>query len=163
MIFPLFFSPNISAHALLHHPMPSLSYKYCVVFIITSTFYIFSSSLLFLTPAEKMSLLMRRPSSSTYSYSKLDKEDPEDVIHRRAQFLIYKTLQQADSRGKPSFLRIRLCRLKVKIGKKLKKLRKSMILSVSAARVRMYKQVANQWKRLFCHGEAIASLPSVLA
>ncbi|KAJ9128993.1 hypothetical protein P3X46_034247 [Hevea brasiliensis] len=104
-----------------------------------------------------MSLVMRR--SSSYGYSKLDKEDPEEMIHRRAQFLIYKALQQADSIGKPSFLRIRLCRLKVKIGKKLKKLRKS----ISAARVRMYKQIANQWKRLFCHGEAIAILPSVLA
>ncbi|KAJ9136334.1 hypothetical protein P3X46_033425 [Hevea brasiliensis] len=103
-----------------------------------------------------MSLVMRR---SSYGYSKLDKEDPEDIIHRRAQFLIYKALQHADSRRKPSFLRIRLCRLKVKIGKKLKKLRKSMLLSISSARVRMYKQVANPWKRLFGSENAIAGLP----
>lgn len=108
-----------------------------------------------------MGALARR---SSYGYSKLDKEDPEEVKHRRAQFLIYKALQQADSpRRRPSLLRLRLCRLKIKIGKKLKKLRKGMLLSISAARVRVYEQVTGQWKRLFGNGEAIASLPPMLA
>ncbi|KAJ4838678.1 hypothetical protein Tsubulata_003110 [Turnera subulata] len=96
------------------------------------------------------------------AYTKLDKEDPEELIHRRAQFLIYKALQQADSRRKPSFLRIRLCRLKVKIGSKLRKMRKSMSFSISAARNRVYKQVSNQWKRLFYRAQTIASLPVVV-
>jgi hypothetical protein len=110
---------------------------------------------------EEMGALARR---SSYGYSKLDKEDPEEVMHRRAQFLIYKALQQADfPRRRPSLLRLRLCRLKIKIGKKLKKLRKGMLLSISAARVRVYEQVTGQWKRLFGDGEAIASLPPMLA
>ncbi|OMO76765.1 hypothetical protein CCACVL1_15428 [Corchorus capsularis] len=106
--------------------------------------------------------LLRKP----YSYSKIDKEDPEDIIHRRAQFLIYKVMQQADSRRKPSFMRIRLCRLKVKIGRRLKKLRKSAFVCISAARVGVYKQLINQlktWRRLFSRGDGtIATLPRPL-
>ncbi|KAJ6397103.1 hypothetical protein OIU77_022027 [Salix suchowensis] len=108
-----------------------------------------------------MSALVRRRSS--YGYLKLDKEDPEEVMHRRAQFLIYKALQQADSpRRRPSFLRVRLRSLKIKIGKKLKKLRKGMLVSISAARVRVYEQVTGQWKSLFGNEEAIASLPPMM-
>ncbi|XWS12824.1 hypothetical protein CRYUN_Cryun37aG0123500 [Craigia yunnanensis] len=106
--------------------------------------------------------LLRR----SYAYSKVDKEDPEEISHRRAQFLIYKVLEQADSRRKSSFLRIRLCRLKVKIGRRLKKLRKSALVSISAARVGVYKQVIDQlktWRRLFNHGDGtIPSLPRPL-
>ncbi|KAL6197618.1 hypothetical protein ACLB2K_033224 [Fragaria x ananassa] len=79
-------------------------------------------------------------------YSKMDKEDPEEVIHRRAQFLVYKVMQQAEYRRRPSNLRIRIRKLKVKFGMRLKKLRKSMLLSVSAARVVVYKQVSRQLK-----------------
>ncbi|GMI91475.1 hypothetical protein like AT1G11655 [Hibiscus trionum] len=101
-------------------------------------------------------------------YSKVDKEDPEELIHRRAQFLIYKVMEQADCRRKPSFVRIRLCRLKVKIGRRLKKLRKSALVSISAARIGVYKQVMNQlktWRRLFNrggHNATIATLPRPL-
>ncbi|XP_011037773.1 PREDICTED: uncharacterized protein LOC105134895 [Populus euphratica] len=107
-----------------------------------------------------MGILARR---SSYGYSKLGKEDPEEVMHRRAQFLIYKALQQADSPRRRPSLRLRLCRLKIKIGKKLKKLRKGMLLSISVARVRVYEKVKSQWKRLFGDGQAIASLPPMLA
>ncbi|KAG4199807.1 hypothetical protein ERO13_A05G169600v2 [Gossypium hirsutum] len=101
-------------------------------------------------------------------YSKVDKEDPEEIIHRRAQFLIHKVLERADCRRKPSFLRIRLCRLKVKIGRRLKKLRKSALVSISAARTGVYKQVIDQlktWRRLFnpaSHHGTIATLPRPL-
>ncbi|KAJ4703141.1 Rhodanese-like domain-containing protein [Melia azedarach] len=102
--------------------------------------------------------------SNQHAYSKIDKEDPEEVRSRRAQFLIYKVLDRVDSRRKPSFLRIRLCRLKVKIGKRLKKLRKSMLVSVSAARISFYKQAITQlktWKRFFGPAESnIATLPA---
>ncbi|XP_022721611.1 uncharacterized protein LOC111279020 [Durio zibethinus] len=98
----------------------------------------------------------------SYGYSKVDKEDPEEIIHRRAQFLIYKALYQADTRRKPSFLRIRLCRLKVKIGRRLKKLRKSALVSISAERIGVYKQLIHQlktWRRLFNRdGGTIATL-----
>ncbi|KAB1199504.1 hypothetical protein CJ030_MR0G022797 [Morella rubra] len=100
-----------------------------------------------------------------YAYSTLDNEDPEEKKHRQAQFLINKVLLQADTRRRPSFLRIRICKLKVKIGKRLKKLRKSMVFCISAARGGVYKQVMGHmktWKRLFYGGETnIARLPSV--
>ncbi|GMI77520.1 hypothetical protein like AT1G11655 [Hibiscus trionum] len=91
----------------------------------------------------------------SYGYSKVNKDDPDEMIHRRAQFLIYKVLEQADSRRKPSFIRIRLRRLKLKIGGKLKKLRKASMVSVSGLRIGVYKQVLNQlktWRRLFNRG-----------
>ncbi|KAK8524337.1 hypothetical protein V6N13_015363 [Hibiscus sabdariffa] len=106
----------------------------------------------------------------SYGYSKVDKEDPDEIIHRRAQFLIYKALEQADSRRKPSFVRIRLCRLKLKMGRKLKKLRKAAMASVCGLRIWVYKLVLNQlktWTRLFNRGGAgdhatIATFPPPL-
>ncbi|XWS19424.1 hypothetical protein CRYUN_Cryun31cG0014700 [Craigia yunnanensis] len=102
----------------------------------------------------------------SYGYSKVDKEDPEEIIHRQARFLIYKVMEQADTRRKPSFLRIRLCRLKVKIGRRLKKLRKSALVSISAARIGVYKQVIDllkTWRRYFIRGDgSIATLPRPL-
>ncbi|KAK1375140.1 hypothetical protein POM88_031333 [Heracleum sosnowskyi] len=95
-------------------------------------------------------------SRRSHAYTKMEMEDPEEVKHRRAQFLIYKLLQQAaDSsprRRKRSWLRIRMFRLKVKIGKRLKKLRKGLVLSVGAAKASGHKQVIRHmktWKRLF--------------
>lgn len=104
--------------------------------------------------------IVRRP----FGYSKVDKEDPDEKIHRRAQFLIYKVLEKADSRRtRPSYLRIRIRKLKVKIGKRLTKLRKSMLIGISAAKVSVGKQVCCQLKtckRLFSRGErTVLSLP----
>lgn len=102
-----------------------------------------------------------------YGYTKMELEDPEEIQHRRAQFLIYKVLQQAaDSprRRKRWWLRVRICRLKIKIGKRLKKLRRGIFLSIAAAKGGAHKQVISQlktWKRLFAVREAIASLPPV--
>ncbi|GMI93314.1 hypothetical protein like AT1G11655 [Hibiscus trionum] len=107
----------------------------------------------------------------SYGYSKVNKEDPDEIIHRRAQFLIYKALEQADSIRKPSFIRIRLCRLKLKIGRKLKKLRKTAMVSVSGLRICVYRHVLNQlktWRRLFNrggggdHGTIAAAFPRPL-
>ncbi|WOG89963.1 hypothetical protein DCAR_0209204 [Daucus carota subsp. sativus] len=96
---------------------------------------------------------MSRRSSA---YTKLEIEDPEDVKHRRAQFLIYKVLQQAahssPRRRRRSWLRIRMCKLRVRIGNRLKKLRKGIVLSVGAAKASGHKQVISHmrtWKRLF--------------
>lgn len=110
--------------------------------------------------------------SRSYGYSKVDKEDEEEIIHRRAQFLIYKVMEQADARRKPSFLRIRLCRLKVKIGRRLKKLRKSALVTISSARIGVYKQVIDHlktWRRLMFNrgagggcGGTISTLPRPL-
>ncbi|KAB8731801.1 hypothetical protein FH972_026439 [Carpinus fangiana] len=107
-----------------------------------------------------MALLSRQ-----YAYSKIENEDPEEKRHRLAQLLIQKVLLQADSRKSPSVLRIRICRLKVKIGRRLKKLRKSMLFGISAARVvgahKRVISIVKIWKRLFHPGETIVSLPSV--
>ncbi|XP_057757835.1 uncharacterized protein LOC130976893 [Arachis stenosperma] len=63
-----------------------------------------------------------------HGYSKMEKEDSEEMIHRRAQFLIYKVLQQADSSYSSSCSRrIRICKLKVKIGNRLRRLRKRIL------------------------------------
>ncbi|XP_038883675.1 uncharacterized protein LOC120074584 [Benincasa hispida] len=85
-------------------------------------------------------VLIRRPNG----YSKVDKEDPEEIIHRRAQFLINKVLERADSMGKPSYLRIRIRRLKVRFGRRLKKLKKSAMASISTLKIGVYKQVISQ-------------------
>uniref|UniRef100_A0A5B7CAF7 Uncharacterized protein n=1 Tax=Davidia involucrata TaxID=16924 RepID=A0A5B7CAF7_DAVIN len=97
-----------------------------------------------------------------HAYSKMETEDPEETKHRRAQFLIYKVLEQADSRRRPYCLRVRIRKLKIKIGKRLKRLRKSMLYTISSAKVGVYKQVTGQlktWKRLLRGGEAMVSLP----
>ncbi|KAF3451711.1 hypothetical protein FNV43_RR07807 [Rhamnella rubrinervis] len=105
-----------------------------------------------------MAVIMRRP----FGYSKVDKEDPDEKIHRRAQFLIYKVLEKADeSKRRPSYLRLRIRKLKVKIGKRLTRLRKTMLLSLCAARVCVGKQFScrlKTCKRLFSRGERTASL-----
>lgn len=116
-----------------------------------------------------MALVLRKSNA----YSKIDKEEPEERNRRRAQFLIYKVMEQADlmSRRRPSYLRIRIRKLKVKIGKRLIKLRKSMLLSISAAKVSVCKQVCSQFKtcrRLFGGGDnhtstnLVNTLPSPL-
>ncbi|KAK7303292.1 hypothetical protein RJT34_14195 [Clitoria ternatea] len=103
-----------------------------------------------------------------YGYSKVDKEDPEDMIHRRAQFLIYKVLEKADSsRRKPSScLRIRISKLKVKIGNRLRRLRKRLMCGVSAARIGIHGHVVNQlktWKKLLGSGrQSFSSIPPLI-
>ncbi|XP_010276071.1 PREDICTED: uncharacterized protein LOC104610913 [Nelumbo nucifera] len=104
--------------------------------------------------------LPRRP----YAYSKMEREEPEERIHRRAQFLIYKVLEQADSRRSEWSLRVRVCRLKVKIGKRLKRLRKTMLFTISAARTCVYRQVATKlkiWKRFIRGRDTIVTLPPI--
>ncbi|KAJ1377527.1 hypothetical protein SESBI_48783 [Sesbania bispinosa] len=63
-------------------------------------------------------------------YSKMDKEDPEERMHRKAQFLIYRVLEKADSHGKPSCVRIRIFKLKIKIGNSLRKIKKRIFSAV---------------------------------
>lgn len=71
-------------------------------------------------------------------YAMLEKEDPSEMIHRRAQFLIQKILQRADTetlrrQQKRSILirtsSFRVVGMRVKIGKKLRKLRKSCVVA----------------------------------
>ncbi|CAH2078327.1 unnamed protein product [Thlaspi arvense] len=71
-------------------------------------------------------------------YTKIEKEDPNEMIHRRAQFLIHKILQRADTetlrqQRKRSMLiktsSFRVVGIRMKIGKKLRKLRKSCVMA----------------------------------
>ncbi|XP_059627775.1 uncharacterized protein LOC132270590 [Cornus florida] len=106
-----------------------------------------------------MSILSRR---RPFAYSKMDCEDPEEMRHRKAQFLIYKVLERADYGRKRSCLRVRICRVKIKIGKRLRRLRKTILLTISAAEVGAYKQLVTQYlKRLFRGGQAVVSLPKL--
>ncbi|PSR98423.1 Rhodanese-like domain-containing protein [Actinidia chinensis var. chinensis] len=104
--------------------------------------------------------------SGPYAYSKMAKEDPEEVKHRKAQFLIYKVLEKADSQTRPSCLGVRVSTLRIKVGKRLKRLRKSMLLIMFAAKNGFYKQMVSQlkaWKRLLRGGQAMVSLPPALS
>ncbi|GFP79063.1 hypothetical protein PHJA_000049800 [Phtheirospermum japonicum] len=84
-----------------------------------------------------MYLLSRSP----YSYTKIHFEDVDEIEHRRAQFLIHKILQKADTRNRPSWLRVKVCKLKIKIGKRFKKLRKRLCTSVFLAKNDFYKKI----------------------
>ena len=103
--------------------------------------------------------------SRQYAFSKMQIEDPEELKHRKAQFLIYKVLQRADSLNRPSWLRVRMRKLKIKIGKRLKRLRKSIFLAISTTvKNGVYKQVFSQLKtckRLFGVRETMATLPPI--
>lgn len=84
-----------------------------------------------------------------FGYSKIDKEDPDEVKHRRAQFLIYKAMQQADSpRRRPSWFKVRTSKLKIRIGRRLRRLRKRMLSIISNAEVGLHKQLMKACKRL---------------
>nr|AFK36763.1 unknown [Lotus japonicus] len=102
-------------------------------------------------------------SRKQFSYAKMDKEDPIELIHRRAQFLIHKLLEKADFRRKPSCLRIRIFKLKVKIGNRLRRLRKRIFFGVFVARVGIQGHVVSQMKTvkgMFGRGrQSIISLP----
>lgn len=72
-----------------------------------------------------------------YVYSKIENEDKEEIQHRKAQFLIYKTLRKADfvvSKRKKSsnWLKVKIFKLKIKIGRKLKRLRKKILFTFSS-------------------------------
>lgn len=91
------------------------------------------------------------------SYSKLKKEDPDETRHRRAQFLIYKVMEEADvvvrrRSSKGCLLRVKLCRLKVKIGKRLKRFRKCVGVKIMSP--------FRQLKRLFS-SDNTSSMPSL--
>ncbi|CAH8372240.1 unnamed protein product [Eruca vesicaria subsp. sativa] len=97
-------------------------------------------------------------------YSKLDKEDPEEVLHRRANFLIYKTLQEVDlvsrrSSHPSSFLKMKLLKLKVKIGKSLAKLRRNIESTIRFGGIQKHSQSSVRALKKMFHGGATNGLP----
>ncbi|WOK91859.1 hypothetical protein Cni_G00550 [Canna indica] len=79
----------------------------------------------------------------SYSYSRLEKEDPEERRHRKAQFLIYKVLEQAEChrRRKQTLARVVISRFRLKIGLRLKK------LGIRRSRVCVGEKLTKQLKR----------------
>ncbi|KAF8093011.1 hypothetical protein N665_0393s0013 [Sinapis alba] len=73
--------------------------------------------------------------NNPHVYIKMEKEDPQELIHRRAQFLIQKVLERADNKTRQQQQRkrsssgpliiIRVAGIRMRIGKKLRKLRKN--------------------------------------
>ncbi|CAM8998524.1 hypothetical protein QQ045_006885 [Rhodiola kirilowii] len=96
--------------------------------------------------------------TSSHPYQKMDAEDPEELVHRRAQFLIYKAMQHIDKRNKPSRIRVRITKLKIKIGRRMRGLRKSLMVSVKAARA----CVVRQMKQLGCCKDGHRNPPRIL-
>ncbi|XP_010529440.1 PREDICTED: uncharacterized protein LOC104806304 [Tarenaya hassleriana] len=93
-----------------------------------------------------------------YLYTKMEKEDPEDMIHRRAQFLIQKILERADNQtrqqqrrwgGTTSFARKRVAvGIRLRIGRRLRRLRKSVIVHVSSCN-NVFRRHFRSWRNLF--------------
>ncbi|KAL3522016.1 hypothetical protein ACH5RR_014850 [Cinchona calisaya] len=91
--------------------------------------------------------LLNRP----FAYTKLEMEEPEEIKHRRARFLIYKSLQQADispRKSRPSWLKVKTNKLKIRTRKRLKRLRKTILSTISAAEIGLHKQFISQLKAL---------------
>ncbi|KAF8051883.1 hypothetical protein N665_1657s0003 [Sinapis alba] len=97
-------------------------------------------------------------------YSKMNKEDPEELLHRRAKFLIYKKLQEADlmisHRSPPSllFLRMKIFRLKVMVGNGLTNLRRSIVSTIRFVGKKHSQGGVKAFKKMF-HGGATTRLP----
>lgn len=72
------------------------------------------------------------------SYQRVEEEDPEERKHRMAQFLIRKTLEEADhsaARRRSCAGRLKVCRLKVRVRRRLSRLRRTIQVTISGARV----------------------------
>ncbi|PWA37487.1 hypothetical protein CTI12_AA589620 [Artemisia annua] len=101
----------------------------------------------------------------SYAYAKLEMEDPEEMKSRKAQFLIYKSLEKADSSikrsRKTSWLKVRIFKLKIKFGKKMKKLKKSLLVVTKCGAAKV--GVLQQWKRLFTARQAMLKMTTVFS
>ncbi|KAI3795706.1 hypothetical protein L1987_38363 [Smallanthus sonchifolius] len=100
---------------------------------------------------------------SSYAYSKMEMEDPEEMKSRKARFLIYKSLEKVDDSirksRKPSWLKVRIFKLKIKFGKKMKKLKKSLMVVSRRGAARV--GVVQQWKNLFTVRKTMLKIPTM--
>ncbi|KAL4201185.1 hypothetical protein AMTRI_Chr02g214900 [Amborella trichopoda] len=84
-----------------------------------------------------------------YAYYKLPAfhEDPEEQNHRLALYLIAKTLEKSDKpRRRPSLLRLRLCKLRIRLRKHIRKLKKRIQMGLSFINSDVCKQIHGQLK-----------------
>ncbi|KAL8227411.1 hypothetical protein R6Q59_000122 [Mikania micrantha] len=90
-------------------------------------------------------------------------EDPEETKSRKARFLIYKSLEKADDlirkSRKPSWLKVKIFKMKIRFGKKLKK----SLLVVSRYKAARVGVIQQYWKRLFGVRKTMLNIPTVLS
>ncbi|EOA22532.1 hypothetical protein CARUB_v10003186mg, partial [Capsella rubella] len=112
---------------------------------------------------QSMALMVKnRP----YEYTKMEKEDPQELIHRRAQFLIQKVLERAENKTRQQqqqqqrrrsssgpLVMIRVVGIRMRIGKKLRKLRKNN----SCVCNNFISRVLKSFKRLLCSSSSSSS------
>ncbi|RWV88978.1 hypothetical protein BHE74_00020438 [Ensete ventricosum] len=80
-----------------------------------------------------------------HSYSRIDNEDAEERRHLKARFLIDKVLEEAESeQRRRSSSKLKVCRLKRRIGLRLKRLR----VFISRTRLCVHRQVMKQFRHL---------------
>ncbi|KAL8268043.1 hypothetical protein R6Q59_001841 [Mikania micrantha] len=100
---------------------------------------------------------------SSYAYSRMQMEDPEETKSRKARFLIYKSLEKADDlirkSRKPSWLKVKIFKMKIRFGKKLKK----SLLVVSRYKAARVGVIQQYWKRLFGVRKTMLNIPTVLS
>ncbi|KAL1196369.1 hypothetical protein V5N11_024037 [Cardamine amara subsp. amara] len=115
-----------------------------------------------------MALMMK---NNPHEYTKMEKEDPQELIHRRAQFLIQKVLERADiktrhqhqrRRSSGPLIMIRVVGIRMRIGKKLRKLRKSN----SCVCKNLISRFLKSFKRFLCSSSSsrtISDLPPLFS
>ncbi|CAN8246264.1 unnamed protein product [Cochlearia groenlandica] len=103
---------------------------------------------------------------NSYEYTKIEKEDKQELIHRRAQILIKKVLEKADNnkrkRSYRPLIMIRVVGIRMRIGKKLRKLRKNNSFVCNNLISRFLKS----FKRLLCPSSSsrtISDLPPLFS
>ncbi|KAL0712789.1 hypothetical protein Bca4012_019767 [Brassica carinata] len=112
-------------------PSPSLTIYVCVLHVISLQILSKYFKGYKLKKDQSMALMMK---NNPYEYTKMEKEDPQDLSHTRAQFLIQKVLERADhktrqqqrrKRSSGPLIMIRVVGIRMRIGTKLRKLRKN--------------------------------------
>ncbi|VVB12145.1 unnamed protein product [Arabis nemorensis] len=100
-------------------------------------------------------MMMKNPNK----YSKIEKEYPNEMVHRRAQFLIHKILQRADTESlrqqqkRTTTIKMssfKVVGIKMKIGKKLRKLRKSCVMANKHGDDLLLRVVKSLKRYFFC-------------
>ncbi|OAY81052.1 hypothetical protein ACMD2_11469 [Ananas comosus] len=83
-------------------------------------------------------ILLRAP----FSYTRVEEEDPDELRHRRAQYLIYKVLEEAESLSRQYYSRRRVFKVRVKIGSRLKRLR----LAIQGVKLFVRRRITKHFK-----------------
>ncbi|CAA7394405.1 unnamed protein product [Spirodela intermedia] len=117
---------------------------------------------MYLCAAISEAICSSRAVGSYERYKRLE-EDPEERRRLQTKFLIYKTLAKADAvarRRPPFFSGLRLRRLQIKVGRRLRRLRRSILVAVSGARTSLRKRLGGRLEKWrLSNGRKIALPP----